>query len=100
MSLHMTGECLGVSRVNRGPEGNTFEVTSIHLVDRSNGVHTHEIALVRDFQGALPEAGDFVVLDVFIAKWTSKTTGNSGYDLKATRRNSQLEAAMLAPAGK
>jgi hypothetical protein len=94
MSLHMTGECLGVSRVQRGEPGNTFTVTSIHLVDRSDtGVHTHEVQLVKDFNGMLPEAGEYVVLDVFIARWESRS-GNKGFDLKALGRNAALEAAL------
>lgn len=91
MSLLMIGKCLGVSRQRSG--NGQFEVTNIVVVTSDDrGVHSETVPLVRDFSGDLPSEGETVALDVFVSKW--KTGG--GFDVKALRRNGEVEALLAA----
>ena len=87
----LVGECLGVEKTNRSNADNTKQwiETKVHVLD---GVRTVEATLTREFNGALPTRGDFVVFEVYGRAYP--TRGGAGFALSTPARLPVAEQAL------
>lgn len=87
MRAIVTGECLGVTEEQRGQGDRQFTLVKIHLVE---GVDKVEVEKTRDFDGALPQRGEIVAVEVSISPW-STASGAKGLNIKGLRRVPEVE---------